>query len=169
MNDMRNFLKGLVVFGVACGLAGCSLFEDGSRDPIAIGRTLGSLACTAAVIEKPGIKEPLAQALAVVKVALESESPSFTAINLALSKIEDDKVQTYARLTVSSVLALFPNLPGDADAKLPDQAKDALLAAIAGCNPVLGVTTTTSTSSSTSTTEETPSTVESTTTSTTVL
>lgn len=147
-------MRNLAIALLAVVLAACPSKSPTPRDPITIGRTLGALSCTIAVAEKPEIKAPLALALAGVKTALESDSPSLSAISTALASVTDPKVRTYAGGTVALVLAIFPDLTPSADAALPQQARDAILAAIAACNPVLGVTTTTSTSSTTTTEPE---------------
>lgn len=145
-------MRNLAIALLAVVLAACPSKSPTPRDPIAIGRTLGALSCTVAVSTHPEYKAPLALALAATKGALESDTPSLTAISTALSSVTDPKVRAYAGGVVAVVLAIFPDLTPSADAALPPQARDAILAAIAACNPVLGVTTTTSTSSTTSTT-----------------
>ena len=135
-------------------MTGCSLFQGGTRDPLAIGRTLGTLACTGAVLKEPGSKVLIAQALPAVQAALESDSPTQAGVTKALEAIKDENTRIIVTGVVASVLAIFPALPGNVDAKLPDNVKDGLLAGIAGCGTVVNPTTTTSTSSTTSTTVE---------------
>jgi hypothetical protein len=150
-------MKKLLTFvgiGMLCAsAAGCALFEGGTRDPIAIGRAIGAVSCTVAVTEKPELKPVLAATFVDVLDVLNSPTPSLAAIGVALAKVEDPKVRAYASGTIAIVLAVFPNLPANADEALPTQAIDGLKAALVACGPIVGpAPTTTSTSSTTTTT-----------------
>lgn len=151
-------MRNLAIALLAVVLASCSSQSPTPRDPVAIGRTLGTLVCTGAILKEPGSKAPLAEALPIIQSALESDSPTQTGVDLAVAKIKDEKTRIVVSGVVASVLAIFPNLPANANAKLPDNVKEGLLAGIAGCGVVVGVTTTTTSTSSTTSTVPEPTT-----------
>ena len=129
----KILLAGLLVLSTGCALLNSST----PPDPIAVGRALGAISCTVAATEKPELKPALKAALDATFVVLNDPSPTLAAINTALTNVSDPKVRTYAAGTIAVVLALYSNLPAEADAALPPEVVDGLKAAIVACQPIV--------------------------------